>query len=81
MSIINIRVTEEEKELIKTYADFFGVSVSDFIKTSVLERIEDLFDLRSIEEYEKNKENDSLNTFSIIEVKNQLGLWRVMKLN
>ena len=48
--------------------------MSDFIKTSVLERIEDLFDLRSIEEYEKNKENDSLNTFSIIEVKNQLGL-------
>lgn len=74
MSIISIRATEDEKELIKTYADFFGVSVSDFIKTSVLERIEDLFDLRSIEEYEKNKESDSLETFSIDEVKNQLGL-------
>lgn len=55
MSIISIRTTEEEKELIKMYADFYGVSMSDFVKTSVIERIEDMFDLRSIEEYEKNR--------------------------
>ena len=44
MSIISIRTTEEEKELIKTYADFYGVSVSDFVKTSVNEPIEEMFD-------------------------------------
>lgn len=74
MSIISIRATEEEKELIKTYADFYGVSVSDFVKTSVIERIEDMFDLRSIEEYEKNREDGSIETYSINEVKKQLGL-------
>lgn len=74
MSIISIRATEEEKELIKTYADFYGVSVSDFVKTSVIERIEDMFDLRLIEEYEKNRENGSIETYSIDEVKKQLGL-------
>ncbi len=74
MSIISIRTTEEEKELIKMYADFYGVSMSDFVKTSVIERIEDMFDLRSIEEYEKNRENGSLETYSITYVKKQLGL-------
>lgn len=56
------------------YADFYGVSMSDFVKTSVIERIEDMFDLRSIEEYEKNRENGSLETYSITYVKKQLGL-------
>lgn len=70
MSIISVRVTKEEKELIKTYADFYGVSVSDFAKTSVIERIENMFDLRSVEEYEKNRENSSIETYSINEVRN-----------
>ena len=74
MSVISIRTTEEEKELIKSYADFYGVSVSDFVKTSVIERIEDMFDLRSIEEYEQNRRDGSTETYSINEVKKQLGL-------
>lgn len=74
MSMISIRATKEEKELIKIYADFYGVSVSDFVKTSVIERLEDMFDLRSIEEYEKNRKDGSVETYSINDVKNQLGL-------
>lgn len=74
MSLISVRTTEEEKKLIKTYADFYGVSTSDFIKTSVIQRIEDIFDLCAIEEYEKKKENGTLETVSLDEVKKQLGL-------
>ena len=74
MSMISIRATKEEKELIKIYADFYGVSVSDFVKTSVIERLEDMFDLRSIEEYEENRKDGSVETYSINDVKNQLGL-------
>ncbi len=48
MSIISVRATEEEKEMIKRYAEFFGLSVSDFVKTSVIERIKDVFDLSEI---------------------------------
>ena len=74
MSLISIRTIEEEKELIKTYADFYGVSVSDFIKSSVIERIEDIFDLRAVEEYEKKRESGTLETLSLDDVKKQLGL-------
>lgn len=72
MSIISVGTTQEE--LIKTYADFYGVSVSVFVKTSVIEHIEDMFALRSIEEYEKNRKDGSIETYSIHDVKKQLGL-------
>ena len=74
MSIISVRVTEEEKEMIKRYAEFFGMSVSDFVKTSVIERIEDAFDLSEIEAYEKRKEKGEIQFYSLDEVKKQLGL-------
>ena len=45
MSIISVRTTDEEKKLIQEYSEFFGMTMSEFIKTSVVEKIEDLFDL------------------------------------
>lgn len=74
MSIISVRTTEEEKELIKDYAQFFGMSVSDFIKTTVIEHIEDLFDLRAIEAYEKNRLQGTTEIISLEDAKKQLGL-------
>lgn len=74
MSIISVRATEEEKEMIKKYAEFFGMSVSDFVKTSVIERIEDAFGLSEIEAYEKRKEMGETKFYSLDEVKKQLGL-------
>ena len=74
MSIISVRATEEEKEMIKRYAEFFGMSVSDFVKTSVIERIEDAFDLGEIEAYEKRKDTKEIQLYSLDEVKKQLGL-------
>lgn len=74
MSIISVRTTEEEKELIRTYAEFFGMSVSDFVKTAVIERVEDIFDLRAIEEYEKKIQSGEVEVVSLSDVKKQLGL-------
>lgn len=55
---ITMRVNEEEKELIKTFANFYNMSVSDFIRNAVMERIEDEYDLmaynKAMEEYKKN---------------------------
>lgn len=70
MSMITLRVSEEEKEILKRYANFNGVSLSEFIKTRVIESIEDESDLKKIEEYEENckKEYSSLD-----EVKKLLG--------
>ncbi|HET6786056.1 MAG TPA: DUF6290 family protein [Erysipelotrichaceae bacterium] len=74
MSMITLRVSEEEKEVLQRYADFTGVSLSEFIKTRVIESIEDEYDLKMIEEYEKKKLNNELEFFSLEEVKKLLGI-------
>ena len=56
--IISLRLDDADNALIKKYAELKKVSVSELIRQSVLERIEDEFDLelyhKAIEEYEKN---------------------------
>jgi len=74
MSMITLRVSEEEKEVLQRYADFTGVSLSEFIKTRVIESIEDEYDLKMIEEYEKNKKNNKTEVYSLDEVKKLLGI-------
>ena len=71
MSMITLRVSEEEKEVLQRYADFTGVSLSEFIKTRVIESIEDEYDLKMIEEYEKNRKKE---LYSLDEVKKLLGI-------
>jgi len=71
MSMITLRVSEEEKEVLQRYADFTGVSLSEFIKTRVIESIEDEYDLKMIEEYEKNRKKEF---YSLDEVKKLLGI-------
>ena len=55
---MTIRLKAEDKALITAYATAFGQSVSDFMRESALERIEDELDLKAWEaakkEYEKN---------------------------
>ena len=58
MPIINITVSEKENEIIEAYAEFLGLSVSDFILNSTIEKIEDMIDQTSIETYEKNMKLD-----------------------
>jgi uncharacterized protein (DUF1778 family) len=72
--MITLRVSEEEKELLQKYADFTGVSMSEFIKSRVIESIEDEYDLKMIEEYEKNKKNNKTEFYSLDEVKKLLGI-------
>ena len=47
---ISLRLNEQDTELIKRYAEFNKVSVSELIRRVVLEKIEDEYDLK---EYEK----------------------------
>jgi len=45
MSTISLRLNDEEEKLIKTHAELNNVSVSELIRNSVLEKIEDDIDL------------------------------------
>lgn len=61
---VSVKLSSEETELIKTYADMHGVTVSEFMKQSVLERIEDEIDIgiynEEIEEYKRYPVSHSL---------------------
>lgn len=56
--IISLRLNDDDAMLFKKYAEMNGMSVSELIRQSVLERIEDEYDLKAyekaIEEYKKN---------------------------
>lgn len=45
MAVITITLTEAEKVLISDYAKTFGVSASEYVRTAIIERIEDELDL------------------------------------
>jgi len=47
---MTIRLGTHEKDLIGAYARAFGQSVSDFMRESALERIEDELDLKTWDE-------------------------------
>ena len=70
---ISLRLNDEETMLFKKYAELNGVSVSELVRQSVLERIEDEYDLKAyaqaISEYRKNPA-----TFSHEEVAKMLDL-------
>lgn len=55
---ISLRLNDDELQLFKKYAALHGISVSELVRQSVLERIEDEFDLaayeKAMEEYRDN---------------------------
>lgn len=70
---ISLRLNNEDTMLFKKYAELNGISVSELVRQSVLERIEDEYDLsvyeKAMEEYRKNPV-----TYTLDEVKKELGL-------
>ena len=55
---ISLRLNTADSELVKAYAEMYGITVSELLRRSVMERIEDEFDLKAYEEamaeYKKN---------------------------
>ena len=43
---ISVRLNEEDTKLIKAYAEMHNISLSDLIRTALLEKIEDEYDLQ-----------------------------------
>lgn len=70
---ISLRLNEKDASLIKKYAEINNVTVSELVRQSVIEKIEDEYDLnsfnKSYSEYKNGKETYSLN-----DVKKELGL-------
>lgn len=70
---ISLRLNDDDTMLIKKYAEINKISVSDLIRQTVMERIENDYDLeifnRAMAEYKNNPV-----TYSLDEVEKELGL-------
>ncbi len=70
---ISLRLNDADTMLFKKYAELNGISVSELVRRSVLEHIEDEYDLKA---YEQAMEEYKANpvTYSLDEVERELGL-------
>ena len=71
--IVSVRLNEEDGKLIKAYAEMNNMSLSELIRKSIMEKIEDEYDLKTyekaIKEYKRNPK-----TYTLDEAKKELGL-------
>lgn len=70
---ISLRLSEEDTALIKNYADMNGMTISELFRKTVLEKIEDEYDLaaynKAMASYRKNPK-----TYTLDEVEKELKL-------
>lgn len=55
---ITLRLEASEKQALADYARTFGVSVSEFVRTAALERIEDQLDLQAWDDAKREFDAD-----------------------
>lgn len=70
---MTIRLDEEEKNFISEYARTFGTSVSEFMRTCALDRIEDETDLKLWNDAKAEFDANPI-TYSADEVAKEFGL-------
>ncbi len=70
---ISLRLNETDTMLFKNYAKMHGITMSELVRSSVIERIEDEYDLKA---YEKAMAEYKANpiTYTLDEVEKELGL-------
>ncbi|MBQ3100506.1 MAG: CopG family transcriptional regulator [Clostridia bacterium] len=71
--MLSLRLSNEESKLFKKFAALNGITVSELVRQSVLERIEDEYDLKAYEEALAEFQENPI-TYSLDEVERELGL-------
>ncbi|MHB9334635.1 type II toxin-antitoxin system RelB family antitoxin [Fusobacterium polymorphum] len=61
MSVVSIRFNDEEEEILKNYVKSKEINLSQYIKNIIFEKIEEEYDLKSVQEYLKVKSEGTLN--------------------
>lgn len=70
---ISLRLTENEADLFRRYADIKGLSLSEMVRQAVLNQIEDEIDLQAYKKaYEAYLKDPK--TYTLSEVEKELGL-------
>ena len=70
---ISLRLNDSDSALIKKYAEINGISISDLVRQSVMERIENELDLSAYEKAMTEYRSDP-TTYTLDEVEKELGL-------
>ena len=70
---ISLRLSDDDTMIIKKYAEINKMSVSDLIRQSVLERIENEYDLEMFDKALAEYKADPI-TYSLDDVEKELGL-------
>ena len=70
---ISFRLSETDSMLFKKYAEMNGISISELVRHSVLEHIEEEYDLQAYEEAIAEYHENPI-TYSLDEVEKELGL-------
>lgn len=70
---ISLRLNEADSMLFKKYAEMNGISVSELLRRSVIEHIEEEYDLQAYEEAIAEYHENPI-TYSLDEVEKELGL-------
>ncbi|WP_154028031.1 type II toxin-antitoxin system RelB family antitoxin [Olsenella uli] len=71
MTTMTLRMDDADAEVVRKYAAFEGVSISDFLRDAVFEKIEDSQDLADLR---AAAAADDGVRFSLSDVKSELGL-------
>jgi len=74
MPNISLRVSEEEKAYMDSYAKTHGISLSEAIKRAFFEKLEDEYDLKLIKEYEEDLKKGNMKFYTFEETMKKLGI-------
>ncbi|WP_257159521.1 type II toxin-antitoxin system RelB family antitoxin [Corynebacterium cystitidis] len=69
MSTLTVRMSEDDANLVRKFAEFEGVTISDFARSAIVEKIEDAYD---IEELRHAIANDDGKRYGIDEILGEL---------
>ncbi|MBO8436930.1 MAG: hypothetical protein IAA97_08130 [Spirochaetes bacterium] len=74
MSIISLRVNDEEKAVLEDAAKFYKCSISTVIKRLAFEKLEDEYDMNVAGKYLKDKEAGTLKLTCFDDLLNECGI-------
>ena len=62
--MLSLRLSSEDERLIRNYARYNQLTVSEFLRMAALERIENEYDLQALKEYEERKAAGEVKLYS-----------------
>lgn len=74
MSVVSVRFSDDEMKALNDFAKLYDRDISSLIKEIVFQHLNDEYDLKVFDEYEKDKKNENLNIRPISDLWKELYL-------